>query len=393
MNKLNVIDLFSGCGGLSLGLKNSGLNVVAAVDSDEHAIKVYRENFPETAARAFCEDLTKFSPRDLLSRIGEIEVDIIAGGPPCQGFSTMRQLGGSNHGGRLIEDSRRYLYRQFLEYVKFFKPALFVMENVRGIKTAANGEVFERIINESGDIGYDIWETVLNAREFGIPQKRIRQIIVGVKKESPKFDFEVLQKTKETTLWEAIGDLPPLKAGQAKNSYDRRKIEKQIKRYGGNYIEDVLELSRAESLTAHHARPHSERDLRDFARIKEGETGQQALQRGEELEHPYNRDIFKDRYTKQHRNRLCSTITAHLSKDGLMFIHPTQNRSLTPREAARIQSFPDWFRFSVPRTHQYRLIGNAVPPLLGEIIGNSISEYLESVDTGRQVTIPYKIAI
>ena len=127
-------------------------------------------------------------------------------------------------------------------------------------------------------------------------------------------------------------------------------------------------------MTGHQARPHMERDLRDFAKLGEGETGQHVLERGEKLEHPYNKKIFKDRYTRQHRNRLCSTITAHLSKDGLMFIHPTQNRSLTPREAARIQSFPDGFHFSVPRTHQYRLIGNAVPPLLGKSIGASIKK-------------------
>lgn len=395
MKKLKVIDLFSGCGGISLGLKNAGLDVVASVDSDMHAAKVYRTNVPGT--RVFCEDLKTFAPEKLESCIGDIKIDIIAGGPPCQGFSIMKQLGGSNHGTRFVEDERRYLYKEFLKYVEFFRPKVFVMENVRGIKTAENGAVFKGIIADAESIGYKVDGKVLNVWEFGVPQKRIRQIFFGVRKDFPSFEIEKLidsQKTsKQITLWEAIGDLPPLKAGESKSSYRDNRKERQIKRYGADYIEGVLEQSKAYGLTSHEARPHSERDLRDFQRLGEGETGQKALARGEYMEYPYNREIFKDRYTRQHRNRLCSTITAHLSKDGLMFIHPTQNRSLTPREAARIQSFPDWFLFPVPRTHQFRLIGNAVPPLLGKVIGNAVRRYIEILNTDGEKQIPYKIAI
>jgi len=147
---------------------------------------------------------------------------------------------------------------------------------------------------------------------------------------------------------------------------ERRKA--YIAKYGRRYLYETLEVQRATKLTAHCARPHSDRDLRDFARLLEGEHCSQAMKRGETFEFPYDRGSFKDRYTRQHRNELCSTIVAHMSKDGLMFIHPTQNRSLTPREAARVQSFPDWFRFPVPRTHQYRVIGNAVPPLVAESV-------------------------
>lgn len=135
-------------------------------------------------------------------------------------------------------------------------------------------------------------------------------------------------------------------------------------------------------LTAHRARPHNDRDLRDFARIHEGETADAAITRGEKMEFPYDRNVFLDRYTRQHRERLCSTIVAHLAKDGLMFIHPTQNRSLTPREAARVQTFPDWFRFPVARTHQFRIIGNAVPPLVAEAVGCEIKEFLGAPSSG-----------
>jgi DNA (cytosine-5)-methyltransferase 1 len=148
--------------------------------------------------------------------------------------------------------------------------------------------------------------------------------------------------------------------------------------HSAGYLFDVLESKKAKSLTAHRARPHSERDLRDFLLLKEGENSAEAIRRGVEFEFPYDKTTFKDRYTRQHRNRPCSTIVAHLAKDGLMFIHPTQNRTLTPREAARVQSFPDWFKFPVARTHQFRVIGNAVPPLVGEAVGMAVKSYIES---------------
>ena len=132
----------------------------------------------------------------------------------------------------------------------------------------------------------------------------------------------------------------------------------------------MLEIKRAAKLTAHRARPHSERDLGDFFKLREGENCAEAMRRGVAFDFPYDKENFKDRYTRQHRMEPCSTIVAHLSKDGLMFIHPTQNRSLTPREAARIQSFPDWFEFPIARTHQFRVISNAVPPLVSEAVGN-----------------------
>jgi len=119
--------------------------------------------------------------------------------------------------------------------------------------------------------------------------------------------------------------------------------------------------------------------------LREGENAQQAMRRGEHFEFPYDREHFKDRYTRQHRDEPCSTIVAHLSKDGLMFVHPTQNRSLTPREAARVQSFPDWFQFPVPRTQQFRLIGNAVPPLVAEALGLAVRSYLEAGATAGEL--------
>jgi DNA (cytosine-5)-methyltransferase 1 len=149
---------------------------------------------------------------------------------------------------------------------------------------------------------------------------------------------------------------------------------------------DVLEVHRSARLTAHVARFHSERDLRDFDRLREGENSKAALARGEKMEFPYDRENFPDRYTRQHRDALCSTIVAHMSKDGLMYIHPTQRRSLTVREAARVQTFPDWFTLPVATKTAYRLIGNAVPPLLGHAIGSGIKQYLSTTLPARSLS-------
>jgi DNA (cytosine-5)-methyltransferase 1 len=228
---------------------------------------------------------------------------------------------------------------------------------------------------------------VVFAADFGVPQKRRRIFFIGVRQDLPQIKIDLTPTHSDdhnkqklglkpyVTLGEAIMDLPPLKAGEGTDpaEYDL------VRRNGhpdDHYLYKVLQVRSVKILTGHRARPHSERDLRDFARLREGENSKLAEARGVKMEFPYSRDSFHDRYTRQHRNRLCSTVVAHLGKDGLMFIHPTQNRSLTPREAARVQSFPDWFEFPVARTHAFRLIGNAVPPLVSVAVGRAVVRYL-----------------
>ncbi|WP_217638566.1 DNA cytosine methyltransferase [Rhodanobacter glycinis] len=405
----NYLDLFCGCGGFSLGLEAAGLNCVAAIDFDPDAISAFKSNFPGVG-HVLERDLTKFTPEALREIIGQAKVDIIVGGPPCQGFSKARMVDGSNHGSRLVEDPRRLLFRNYLHYVEFFRPSIFVMENVPGIRTAAGGEFFIAVQAEARKLGYRVHATPVRAWHYGIPQKRERQLIIGTTCDLPIFSAEQYVAAthgdstdsdgarkgpgrprglkKLVTLWDAIGDLPILGAGEGEDSspYDFRRRHLHVQRYGRNYLEDVAQVDRAVELTGHVARSHSARDLRDFDRLHEGETSLQAIERGVEMEFPYDRENFKDRYTKQHRNRLCSTIVAHLSKDGLMFIHPTQRRSLTVREAARIQSFPDWFTFPKARTVAYRLIGNAVPPLLGKAIGRGLKRYLGTPLSDRELS-------
>jgi len=374
--------LFCGCGGLTLGMQRAGFEVLAAVDHDEAAVKVLSKNCPDIP-HVLQADLAKFSPRDLAAKIGRDHVEVIVGGPPCQGFSMARQRDGANSGPRMVKDKRRQLYQEFLRFVHHFRPKVFVMENVPGIKSAAGGRYLTRVQHRARLIGYRVHAQTERVSSLGVPQKRVRQLIIGTRLDLPiLFPGKVSRAPRATerpTLGEAIGDLPVLRAGSGDDDseYDRERRTAHVAKHGTGYLFGVLEADRAARLTAHVARPHSDRDLRDFARLKEGEHSGVAAQRGVEFEFPYDKEAFWDRYTRQHRNRLCSTIVAHMAKDGLMFIHPTQNRSLTPREAARVQSFPDWFVFPVSRTHQFRLIGNAVPPLVGEALGLAVKSYLE----------------
>ena len=391
--KLKFIDIFSGCGGLSYGLEMADLECLAAVDFNSIAIKTFNLNHSNPIGLE--RDLTKFEPEQLLEIIGEQTIDLIVGGPPCQGFSTARSQGGANFGTRLVEDPRRELYKHFLKYVEFFKPNLFVMENVLGIKSAASGIYFTKIQEQSRSLGYTVVPVEINCWEFGVPQKRVRQLFIGTKKGMPLFmPWNYLKKThylnsdekyidsslqKVVTLGEAICDLPPLEAGTGSiESYYNESLRAQhIKQYGDRYIVKEMRADITPKLSWHIARPHSARDLRDFFILKEGENSKQALARGAVMETPYSMDSFGDKYKRQHRKNLCSTIVAHLKKDGLMFIHPTQNRSLTPREAARIQSFPDNFIFSGQRGNVYEQVGNAVPPLAGRAIGVAVKNYFE----------------
>lgn len=386
------IDLFCGCGGFTLGLTRSGFRCLAAVDFNHEAIEVFRANI-QSVPHVLQKDLTEFSPKDLEALIGVSQVDLIVGGPPCQGFSTARQVDGANHGERLKEDSRRHLYKEFLAHVKHFKPKVFVMENVLGIRSASGGHYFTKVQADARALGYRVHAQVEDCVDLGVPQKRRRQLFIGTRQELPFYFRPTLQPAGRaqvgTTLWDAIGDLPPLKAGTGDEvcDYDLGKRAEALRRsQARNYMLNVLEVAQARTLTAHRARPHSARDLRDFKRLKEGESSAEAMRRGIKFEFPYAKTSFKDRYTRQHRHRPCSTIVAHLAKDGLMFIHPTQNRTLTPREAARVQSFPDWFQFPVARTHQFRVIGNAVPPLVSEAIGIAVKTYLSDLITRRPST-------
>jgi len=335
--RLTCIDLFCGCGGFSLGMRRAGFSVLAAIDFNAEAIATFDRNFPDVPF-VLHQDLTAFGPEKLAELIwpgssARLVIDVIVGGPPCQGYSIARQVDSANHGQRIKHDPRRSLYREFLRYVGFFQPRAFVMENVLGLRNAAGGEYFTAVQKEAralgrgqGRPGYRVHGQVEDAWELGVPQKRHRQLIVGVRNDLPGYFLPELQHAPRAEprpcLWDAIGDLPVLRAGSGdqKRDHDLLRRNEHVEHQGGSalrYLCKVLEIDHAKKLTGHVARPHSERDLRDFALLREGENSATAMRvRGVEFEFPYDKSTFKDRYTRQSRWRPCSTIVAHLRARG-----------------------------------------------------------------------------
>jgi DNA (cytosine-5)-methyltransferase 1 len=267
---LTFIDLFSGCGGFSLGLEWAGLLCRAAVDMDAAAIETFKANHSQQT-HALVRDLTTFCPGDLDNLLGGSErIDVVVGGPPCQGFSRARQVDGSNHGERLVEDPRRELYREFLRFVKYYQPKVFMMENVPDIKLAAGGEFFTRLQVESRELGYRVIPYEVEAWRFGVPQKRIRQIIIGTRRELPLFiPDRYIRMTHAppgepalnglepvVTLGEAIGDLPAICAGDElfERNYDLEERREHLRRYGDRFTIGVLQADKAGKLTGHSAR-------------------------------------------------------------------------------------------------------------------------------------------
>ncbi len=186
MKRLTCIDLFCGCGGFSLGMERAGFAVLAAIDFNPEAIRVFKANFHDVP-HVLLQDLTAFPPHELAKLIGTDEVDVIVGGPPCQGFSRVRQRDGSNSGVRMVEDKRRYLYREFLRYVDFFRPKVFVMENVPGIRSAEGGKYFTWVQQEARALGYRVHPQTEKAVDLGVPQKRQRQPIIGTHRDLPDY--------------------------------------------------------------------------------------------------------------------------------------------------------------------------------------------------------------
>lgn len=369
-------DFFCGAGGLSLGFKQAGYKLSLANDIQKCCIETYQFNHPETPSESIvCGDIN-----NVLDSISEYrrfsEIDVVAGGPPCQGFSMANRQ-------RLIDDPRNHLYKSFIQAVDILHPHFVVMENVRGI-LAYKDQIFE----DYGRIGYKVSAHLLNAIDFGVPQNRLRTIFIanrdGINNEEI---FDAISAkcsmTERPVLEDAIGDLPVLRARTEKNNYeDNPESGYTITDAGdlsGLSSDYVSEINRGENcplLMNHKARYNNKRDIEIFSRLNPGDNSTD-----EKITDimPYARrnHIFKDKYYKLRMDVPCKTITAHMRFDCNMYIHPTQARGLTPREAARVQSYPDSYFFTGAYTTTYMQIGNAVPPVMGRIIAESIRNYLK----------------
>ena len=359
-----AIDLFSGAGGLSRGLEDAGFHVALAVDHDSRSVETHLHNFTGDALQMDLADKGKIN--ELITLTQGIPVDLIAGGPPCQPFSPagqskIRHL--IEHNLRDTEDPRAELWEAIVCLAESILPKAVLIENVPGLTLANNGQTLKKISTRLEEVGYEVVYGVVDASFHGIPQPRQRLIIIGMKDGSFVWP-ETSDEDRNITVWDAIGDLPKLEntTGKVILDYDgpQTSFQKHMRR--------DMTTKESSLIYDHITRPVRDDDLDAFMLIH---SGTRYSQLPEHLKR-YRDDIFNDKYNRLHKDKLSRTITAHIAKDGYWYIHPTEHRTISIREAARIQTFPDNFRFSGARTNAYRQIGNAVPPELAYRIGTSI---------------------
>ena len=399
----NFIDLFAGCGGLSEGFYKQGYNALAHVEIDHFACETLKTRMChygyQNADTAVLEaDITS---KDIVKRISDVvgdnTVDIIIGGPPCQSFSP---LGKAKDENNMQDDPRNYLFENYVKVLNHFKPKFFVFENVTGLlDTEVKGKSIFKIILKRLRRNYKVLNDenviVLNATNYGVPQERKRVILLGVRRDlniDPKDVYRAIEKThylpeasvkeregkkRYVTVREAIGDLPELLQGQGS----------KIAQYPNKYVDcnEYVKLIRKPEDTVlrdHVARRNNEKDVERYKVMAENHWNfLKMLELRPDLGHEKKR-VFFNSYKVQWWDAPAKTIIAHLYKDGNQFIHPdpNQGRSLTVREAARLQSFPDNFIFEGSRTDQFKQIGNAVPPLLAEAIAKGMKKMLEKAE-------------
>jgi len=383
-----AVDLFCGAGGLSAGFERAGFRVVTAVDSDPVSIRTYWLNHPDVPDnRIVNRDITTLR-RGELRRLAGKSVDVLLGAPPCQGFSHVGfRSKRSRTGYRLDEDRRNFLWKQMMQAALELHPRLVVMENVPGMNFAPRQknlsfmEAARRELERRGGYHARIWR--LNAAAFGVPQDRLRYFLVACSDadlpSEPRGEYKDIHRPDHDVdalpairLDEAILDLPSRTAG-AGTSVDLRGPtagdDPRLRRYLDKYA-----LRREPAVVYnHHVRYHNERDLELYRLLRPGEDSVHMIERhGREDLMRYRRDVFDDKYHKLRPDRPSKTIVAHLAKDGNGYVHPYQDRSITVREAARLQSFHDGYVFSGAPSDQWVQVGNAVPPLLAEVIARTL---------------------
>ena len=393
--KYTFIDLFAGCGGLSEGFYKAGYKALAHVEIDPTCCETqrmrmryygYSEN--EIRKSVIEQDITSEKVTTQLEKaVGKANVDIIIGGPPCQAYSTSGRAR-DEHG--MQEDPRNFLFEHYVKILNHFKPRMFVFENVTGLLTAHVGEkkILPLVFRDLGE-NYDLLPSpskmVFNTVEFGVPQVRKRVIIIGVRRNAAINISDVYAAIKAThytpeeivanrrryvTVREAIGDLPAILMGERNSDrpftyeQDANDFINWIK--GDGHLYD--HITRTQNDTDTERYQEMARNHWTFSELKEFRS---------DLNHPKAR-VFSNSYAVQFWDMPARTIIAHLGKDGNQFIHPDaeQGRSISVREAARLQSFPDDFRFAGSMSAQFKQIGNAVPPLFAYVIAKSIKKFL-----------------
>lgn len=351
---LKMIDLFSGVGGLSYGFRQEGFEVILANEIDKEIVYAYQQNHP--GVKVINEDITKLDIESTFQQYKE-KVQLIVGGPPCQGFS---QKGSRN----FLGDERNFLFRYFYKVVKFLKPKYFLIENVPNMLTAGNGYFKKEIYRLFEDLGYKLDSAILNAYDFGVPQLRRRAFVLG------KLDGAVnlpIGFEERTTVWDAISDLAFLESGEG------QEVQDYIYEPQSSYQRKMRKNS--SKLYNHVATRHSDIALERLKLIPP-EMGREVLPK----EH-LTKSIYSGTWTRMVKDEPSATITTRFDTPSSgKFTHPYLNRAITVREAARIQSFPDDFIFYGSKASQMKQVGNAVPPLLAQAIARVIKNDVIQVE-------------
>jgi len=405
---MNFIDLFSGAGGLSEGFIKAGFNPVAHVEMDAHACNtletrlVYHKLKDENKLDYYYDYLlgnlsretfiSQFGDKKLtdsvlnisiggknnntiFKKIDELaksnEIDLIVGGPPCQAYSL---VGRARDKKGMKNDPRNFLYKEYAKFLKNYRPKAFVFENVLGLISAEKGLYFKNMQKYFRSIGYNLDYKIQHSEDFGVLQKRRRVILIGWRKDI-EFNYPIIDKYEHNfKVQDLLVDLKKLNPG------DQKSITK-YKTDTTEYLKQFELRNGVDFVSQHIARPHNDRDLKIY------EIAIKKWQRNERLKYPdlpdklkthKNEKSFLDRFKVVDANGLSHTMVAHIAKDGHHYIYPDtkQVRSLSVREAARIQSFPDDFFFEGGRSAAFRQIGNAVPPLMASSIAKAINKTL-----------------
>lgn len=414
--KYRFIDLFAGAGGLSEGfIMNGNFLPLAHVEMNKDAcdtlktrscyhylkennnLSLYKDYQKGKISReelyshipidlmdtVINEEINEESIQRIFNRIDNIleaeklhELDLIIGGPPCQAYSLVGRAVSSD---KMANDPRNFLYKQYIKFLQHYKPKVFIFENVPGIITARKGDMFKTIIEEFEHIGYAVDYRTLNACDFGVLQNRRRVIIIGWRKEYKlKYpDYDNCNIDIDAKVFDILSDLTPLKMGEEKNRYISEASE-YLKITGIRTEDDIL--------THHVCRKHNDNDLEIYRRVilawNETHTRLKYTDLPDNLKTRKNVTAFLDRYKVVAGDVRCShAMIAHIAKDGHYFIHPDikQCRSISVREAARVQSFPDSYYFEGSRTANYIQIGNAVPPLMARGLALGIASIFKEI--------------
>ncbi len=341
--KYTFIDLFAGCGGLSLGFEQAGFESLIAIDNWQDALTTYAYN--RENAKTLCADLLTLNSIEVEANIGTKEVDVIIGGPPCQGFSVA--------GKRIIEDERNQLYKSFVAMVDYFRPKAFVMENVPNILTMGEGIIKKAIMEDFSRLGYNVVSNVLLASDYGVPQNRRRAFFVGI--QDDMYQYPIKSVEQPVTTSEALSDLP-------------EKSLDNASKYPNNPQSDFQTFIREGSTGVynHDITIHTEKTKEIIAMVPDGGNYKDLPQ---ELQDIRKVHIAWTRLNSQKPSITIDTGHRH-------HFHYKWNRIPTVRESARIQSFPDAFIFCGSKTSQYKQVGNAVPPLMAQNIAQKLISYL-----------------